>query len=75
MEFTNKISQIDFQQKQTSLFILKNYMFYLLKSQSLNMIISLLTLALTTNLTFMFFQFKQYDKVRERLNNVTRART
>ena len=27
IEFNNKISQIDFQQKQTSLYILKDYMF------------------------------------------------
>ena len=28
MEFKNKISQIDIQQKQTSLHILKDYMFF-----------------------------------------------
>ena len=54
MEFKNKISQIDFQQKQTLLHILKITCFSN-ELQSLNMMISILTLALTTNLTFTCF--------------------
>ena len=54
MEFKNKISQIDFQQKQTLLQILKDYMF----SKGITILEHddfFLTLALTTNLTFTCF--------------------
>ena len=53
IEFKNKISQIDFQQKQTSLYILKDYMF----SKGITILEhdEFLTLVLTTNLTFTCF--------------------
>ena len=60
MEFKNKISQIDFQQNQTSLHILKDYMFF--KGITIFEHDDFLFNASSNNKPHHLFRFKQDDK-------------